>query len=276
MATETTGIEAVQGTGKPATPASPPSQGPVPTGLLSDPTASALHDAFLIGWSLTELRSRIQTELLKIAAATNQMKKDIFRENGPLWAGALITILVVLGVLFVLLFLIPGLADSLKGLFSGLLVLAVGALGGGSVYARNKVSGVASTTQGQQPPQGNGNAPTTAASGTILLDRFSSFLGSFGSTIMTDFNRGYQQILIEFDNLNHNVSVAFPFIEFFITTPLSFTKEIKDGYDFLTTVIWTEEERSQEIERIAQAAFGPLGALVGAQLLPGQVKYRDP
>jgi hypothetical protein len=69
MATETTGIEAVQGTGKPATPASPPSQGPVPTGLLSDPTASALHDAFLIGWSLTELRSRIQTELLKIAAA---------------------------------------------------------------------------------------------------------------------------------------------------------------------------------------------------------------
>ena|SRR6266699_107809 len=113
MATETTGIEAVQDTGKPATPASPPSQGPVPTGLLSDPTASALHDAFLIGWSLTELRSRIQTE-------------------------------------------------------------------------------------------------------------------------------------------------------------------IKDGYDFLTTVIWTEEERSQEIERIAQAAFGPLGALVGAQLLPGRVKYRDP
>lgn len=211
-----------------------------------------------------------------IAAATNQMKKDIVRENGPLWVGALITILVVLGVLFVLLFLIPGLADSLKGLFSGLLVLAAGALGGGSVYARNKVNGVASTTQGQQPPQGNGNAPTTAASGTNLLDRFSSFLGSFGSTIMTDFNRGYQQILIEFDNLNHNVSVAFPFIEFFITTPLSFTKEIKDGYDFLTTVIWTEEERSQEIERIAQAAFGPLGALVGAQLLPGQVKYRDP
>jgi hypothetical protein len=35
-------------------------------------------------------------------------------------------------------------------------------------------------------------------------------------------------------------------------------------------------QSEQEIERIAQAAFGPLGALVGAQLLPGQVKYRDP
>ncbi len=214
-----------------------------------------------------------------IASTTNQIKKEIFRENGPILLAALIAIIVVLGVLFALLLLIPGLADWLKGIFSGLLVLALGALGGGGVYARNKVSGVASTTAGVQPaaPQGNVNASTTAPSGTNLLDSFSSFLGSFGSTIMSDFDRGYQQILIEFDSLNHNVSVAFPFIEFFITSPLPFTKEIKDGYNFLTTVIWTEEERAHEIERIAQAAFGPLGAVVGAQLqLPSQVNGAQP
>ncbi len=214
-----------------------------------------------------------------IANATNQIKKDIFRENLPILLGASIVLILVVVVLFVLLILIPDLAVWLKGIFSALLTFVLGALGFGGVYARNKVSGTASTTPGAQPaaPQASGNAPTTATSSTNLLDRLSSFLGSFGSTIMSDFDRGYQQILIEFDSLNHNVSVAFPFIEFFITSPLLFTKEIKDGYNFLTTVIWTEEERAHEIERIAQAAFGPLGAVVGAQLqLPSQVNGAQP
>jgi hypothetical protein len=226
------------------------------------------------------LSQTAQASTQDIAATTNSIKKEVFSESRPIWLVALAAIIVVLGVLFALLYLIPGLADSLKGIFSGLLVVAAGALGGGSIYARNKSSAVTSTAAGQQTSQGNGNAPATAPSGTDLLDRFSSFLGSFGSTIMSDFDRGYQQILIEFDHLNHNVSVAFPFIEFFIMTSLSFTKEIKDDYDFLTTVIWTEEERSQEIERIAYAAFGPLGAIVGSQLgsqlLSGQGNNAQP
>src|SRR6266849_9876605 len=68
MATETTGTVPVQSNGNSATPTSPTSQDPIPTGLLGDPTASAIHDAFLIGWSLTEHKSRIQVEVLKIAA----------------------------------------------------------------------------------------------------------------------------------------------------------------------------------------------------------------
>lgn len=209
-----------------------------------------------------------------IASTTKQIKEDIFRENLPILLGASIVLILVVVVLFILLILIPDLAVWLKGIFSALLTIVLGALGFGGVYARNKVSGA-----GVQPatPQGNVNASTPAPSGTNLLDSFSSFLGSFGSTIMSDFDRGYQQILIEFDSLNHNVSVAFPFIEFFITSSLPFTKEIKDGYNFLTTVIWTEEERAHEIERIAQAAFGPLGAVVGAQLqLPSQVNGAQP
>lgn len=70
MATETTGTVPVQSNGNSATPTSPTSQDPIPTGLLGDPTASAIHDAFLIGWSLIELKSRIHAEVLKIAAAT--------------------------------------------------------------------------------------------------------------------------------------------------------------------------------------------------------------
>ena len=40
---------------------------------------------------------------------------------------------------------------------------------------------------------------------------------------------------------------------------------IRDGYDFLTKVIWTEQDRAAEIQRIARAAFGPLGLFLGAQ-----------
>src|SRR5207245_3313376 len=41
---------------------------------------------------------------------------------------------------------------------------------------------------------------------------------------------------------------------------------IKDAYDFLTQIAWTNQERADEIGRIARAAFGPIGAFVGAQI----------
>jgi hypothetical protein len=41
---------------------------------------------------------------------------------------------------------------------------------------------------------------------------------------------------------------------------------IKDAFDFLQHIVWTNEDRADEIGRIARAAFGPIGAFVGAQL----------
>ena len=41
---------------------------------------------------------------------------------------------------------------------------------------------------------------------------------------------------------------------------------IKDAYDFLTKIAWTDQEKADEIGRIARAAFGPIGAFIGAQL----------
>ena len=47
---------------------------------------------------------------------------------------------------------------------------------------------------------------------------------------------------------------------------------IKDAYDFLLHIVWTGQERADEIGRIARAAFGPIGAFVGAQITPSSTQ----
>jgi hypothetical protein len=49
---------------------------------------------------------------------------------------------------------------------------------------------------------------------------------------------------------------------------------IKDAYDFLVQIVWTSQERADEIGRIARAAFGPIGAFVGAQITPSSTQNR--
>ncbi len=55
-----------------------------------------------------------------------------------------------------------------------------------------------------------------------------------------------------------------------ITTTTGFL--IKDAYDFLVHIVWTGQERADEIGRIARAAFGPIGAFVGAQITPSSTQ----
>src|SRR5204862_4386720 len=63
--------------------------------------------------------------------------------------------------------------------------------------------------------------------------------------------------------LNHNVAISYPLLEFFITNSPDISDDVKDGYYFLTNVVWTSKEREEELDRVARAAFGPLGALIG-------------
>ena len=103
------------------------------------------------------------------------------------------------------------------------------------------------------------------------LSKIGSFFGSAGTAVEQALQNGYKQILIEFDYLNHNIGVAFPLIEFFVSEEIEFGgKPIEDGYDFLVNVFWTDEDRQEEIQRVARAAFGPIGAFVGASLKFGE------
>ena len=96
--------------------------------------------------------------------------------------------------------------------------------------------------------------------------RLSSLVGLAGESIITAFQNAYKQILIEFDDLNHNVAISYPLIDFFMLHfPHIDNEELKDGYIFLTKIVWTSDERREEVERVARAAFGPLGALIGSR-----------
>lgn len=102
---------------------------------------------------------------------------------------------------------------------------------------------------------------------TNRLSRIGTLFGGTGTAIEAALQQGYNRILIEFDDLNHNLAITYPLIEFFIWKEIKFGgNPIKDGYDFLVNVFWTASDQEEELQRVVRVAFGPIGAFVGAQL----------
>jgi hypothetical protein len=241
---------------------------------------------------MQEFEQAAQTDLL------NPLEKQARRYLIPAIAG--VVLLVILVLVVVLLFRIPNLEQSLITAF----VFIVGSILGFLGTAVNRVSAFFSPASNEQPPG--------AAANPGGLVRAPTIFGLSGQVLIDAFQNGYKQILIEFDYLNHNISVTYPLVEFFmaysaqlpqsnatsnqqtvspasnnakpaisffrrknvnasmqavaseIKTDASFL--IKDAFDFLQHIVWTNEDRADEIGRIARAAFGPIGAFVGAQL----------
>lgn len=108
-----------------------------------------------------------------------------------------------------------------------------------------------------------------------LGDTLSRF-GPTGTAVAQSFEQGFDRVQLEFDYLNHNIGVTYPLIEFFALADFTVLVEnpngemietaIKNGYDFLAYVCWTDDDRKNEIKQVARAAFGPIGAFVGAEL----------
>ena len=113
---------------------------------------------------------------------------------------------------------------------------------------------------------GQSSSTKAAANTTDLGQGLNSLFGLAGEAIVTAFQNAYKQILLEFDNLNHYVAISYPLIDLFIMNSPQIEEEIKDSYIFLTKIVWTGTEQKEEIERVARAAFGPLGALIGSPL----------
>jgi hypothetical protein len=115
-----------------------------------------------------------------------------------------------------------------------------------------------------------------AAGGRVAmswLTKLRGIFGASGSAISDALERGYKQLLVEFGDLNYNVAISIALVAFFVVDANVLWKEpaspqdvVNDAYSFLTKIIWTAQERKQEIDHVAVAAFGPLGALVGEQL----------
>jgi len=202
-------------------------------------------------------------EVGNISNQMAQVARDLVHGYRPMFIAVLIAIAAIIASLIALVLVVG--PEALKGLFIGLASLVTGT----GIFMGNKLRQVSNTLPGEQPvaSQVPAGAQTLASVPGNLLENFSGIFGSAGSTIFEAFEHGYEQILIEFDTLNHNVSVAFPLIEFFTANAGKFQEEISDAYTFLTKIVWSDEERAAEIQQIAQAAFGPIGAIVGSDLL---------
>lgn len=113
------------------------------------------------------------------------------------------------------------------------------------------------------PPEGQGAAKNIAstAGGAALLG---GLLTLAGGEVASIFQNAYKQIRLEFDDLNHNVAISYPLIDFFVLHSPKPDQEIKDGYVFLTKVVLPNNELKDDIDNVSRAAFGPLGTLLSS------------
>ena len=129
---------------------------------------------------------------------------------------------------------------------------------------------------GQPAPQTNAGSDA-GANNSSMLDRVHGFFVASGTEISDLFSACSREIQKQYDKLNRNASVSYPLIEVFVMnsqpktakkkenmTPLRYDFGVNDSYSFLTSVIWTNEDREEEIQSIVRATFGPLGELIGS------------
>lgn len=192
-------------------------------------------------------------------AMREQSGNTLNRYRTPLIVGAVV-LLVILGGGLVLLALTGQLQSvtAVIGLVVGSVVTFVSA-------ALTRVGSVFS-------PATNGKSSTasTSTNASSVEQRLSGILGATEATAISIFQNAYNQILLEFDDLNHYVAISYPLVDFFLTMApqmqqgqvnLPVNQVIKDADIFLTQIVWTSEEQQEEVKQIARTAFGPLALL---------------
>jgi hypothetical protein len=254
-----------------------------------------LRQQSLLDFTTQYVTQRIWNDFMSAfeKAIQTSLQKEFRRHLVAIIAGGVI----VLSVIGFIVFLLVRSPNQLQSLVSAS-IFVVGSVVGFFGTFISRLSSFFSPT-----PVGATDAPERASS-------ISALPGLAGAALVEAFQNGYRQILIEFDYLNHNVAITYPLVEYFIlhsnqlavdraVTPTNpnasqrnfffFTRKtpnqsladkimleakdlIKDAYDFLTHIAWTNQDRGDEIGRIARAAFGPIGAFIGAQIptLPSQ------
>lgn len=262
-----------------------------------------LHQQSLLDFTTQYVTQRILNDFMRECeqAASQEIQNEITKFRTPLIIGG--GVILFLLVSFVLLFIF--FQSSYQALVSGFALLIGGIVGFFGAVA-GRLRSIFSPS----------NGGTTAVQGSA--SPMSAFPGLAGAALVEAFQNGYKQILVEFDYLNHNVSITYPLVEFFILHSDQLALKIKahnaqvantpenninrnlisqriatlfngknqeslsqkngneftldprdliiDAYSFLTKIVWTNEDRAAEIGRIARAAFGPIGAFIGAQI----------
>jgi hypothetical protein len=227
---------------------------------------------------VADVTDDVKTEVEQVKKNTEQL----------LWRNrVLLTVLIGIAVIVLILFVaaeviafLPQSQFTNSWLGNAIITLA-SFLGIGMVVHRTTQvqTPTTSANTGQAAPQTS--AFSSSVSSSNIVDSIRGFFVSSGTDIGDLFSACRRVIQQQYNDLNHNASVSYPLIEVFLTNsqPQS-TKEkeekkanskpslydfgVNDSYNFLINVIWTNQDRAEEIQRIVQATFGPLGEMIGS------------
>jgi len=252
-----------------------------------------------------KVSQRILQDCIKEFEDAAQAVKQEAEQETQSWLKAhrpLVITVIALGLLLVAVLVAAGVVlyqtNQLQGLTTAITLVGGGILGlfSASIGRLNSILSPAPA------PTGQATGAPGAADNSNLAQRLAGIgiFGLAGATLASSFRDAYEQITIDFADLNHNVAISFPLIEFFVEYSLGITEGnkgaantsapaaaspggikqdvdnlIKDGYDFLTIIIWTKQDRDEEIQRVARAAFGPLGLFLGAQISSAKATITD-
>jgi len=229
---------------------------------------------------ISDVTDDVKTEVEQVKKNTEQL---LWRNR--VFFTVLIGIAVILLILFVAVEIIAFLPQSqfANSWLGNAIITLASFLGVGMVVHRTtqaqSFSTGANTNAGQPSPQTS--TFNSFISSSNIVDSIRSFFVSSGTDIGDLFSACRREIQKQYATLNRNASVSYPLIEVFVTNsqPQSTEKKeekkenskpsrydfgMNNSYSFLTSVIWTNQDREEEIQRIVQATFGPLGEMIGS------------
>ncbi len=229
---------------------------------------------------MSDVTSDVKQEVEEVKKNTEQL---LWR-NRVLFI-ALLAVAVILLILFVAVEVIAFLPNSQQGnsWLGNAIVTLASFLGVGFVVHRTTQAQSPSpqttstnSNSGQPTPQ-NSSGSDLATNSSTMLDSIRCFFVSSGTEIGDLFSACSRAIQKQYETLNRNASVSYPLIEVFVMNsqpkspkkkenmkPLPYDFGVNDSYSFLTSVIWTNADREEEIQSIVRATFGPLGELIGS------------
>jgi len=198
---------------------------------------------------------------------------------------ALIVLISLIGIEFLTFF--PNSAVNSSTPLGNAIITLASILGVGFVVHRTTQSQAQTPTgnnSGQPAPQNS--AANLSAHNANVLESVRSFFVVSGGEIGDLFSACRRAIQKQYTILDRNASASYPLIEVFVTNSQPPTTDKKqsikqplydfgmnDSYSFLTSVIWTNQEREAEIQSIVQATFGPLSEMIGAY--GARFRHRD-
>ncbi len=223
---------------------------------------------------------------------TDDVKKEVeqVKKNTEqlLWRNrVLLTVLIGIAVIVLILFVAAEVIAFLpQGQFANswlgnAIITLASFLGIGMVVHRTTQPQSPSTATNTGQPSAQTSTLNSSVSSSSMLDNIRGFFVSSGTDIGDLFSACRREIQKQYATLNRNASVSYPLIEVFVTNsqPQSTEKKeekkenskpslydfgMNNSYSFLTSVIWTNQDRAAEIQSIVQATFGPLGEMIGS------------